>query len=634
MPTGPAPIDPSSAVTTVRTVFAADADLSTATQNLRERLTRQVLRHRTAEGVWEGYLSSSALSTAVATFALHQVDPHGKRPIITNALRWLVSHANPDGGWGDTPQSRSHPSTTLLCRATLSVADPEDRACHAARAAADAWLARRAGSLDPEALADLPCTLYGADRTFATPILVMCAMAGLLGSDARAWRHVPSLPFELVALPDRWYRMAGLPTVSYALPALIAMGLANHRNRRTRLPGLARLRDAITPAALNKLARIQPDSGGFLEAAPLTGFVALSLCAAGKQDHPVVGRAAGFLVATVRADGSWPIDTHLKTWVTTQAVAALTLLPQDEVTHLSDAGPFTPVRAWLLRTQFRVRHPYTGAAPGGWAWTDLSGGVPDGDDTAGALIALRNLTDPHDPPPPATRRAAEQGLRWLLDLQNRDGGVPTFCRGWGKLPFDRSCPDITAHAVAAMQTWFDASAPALRKRLRAGMKRAIRYLARTQNPDGSWTPLWFGNEQAANGENRTYGTAKAVVALVRLDRPDCTSRVNSMLDAAAHWLRANQNADGGWGGSRGTPSSIEETALATHALAAFRATPGEPLEQGIDWLQRHLSEADEPTPAPIGLYFASLWYGERLYPLIYALGACAAVVAATRREAD
>ena len=32
---------------------------------------------------------------------------------------------------------------------------------------------------------------------------------------------------------------------------------------------------------------------------------------------------AAFLRATVREDGSWPIDTNLATWVTTQSVNAL-----------------------------------------------------------------------------------------------------------------------------------------------------------------------------------------------------------------------------------------------------------------------------------------------------------------------
>ena len=586
------------------------------------RLTQQMLRHRSADGVWEGHLSSSALATAVAAFALHQVDPLGQRPRIDQALRWLVAHANTDGGWGDTPQSRSHPSTTLLCRAALTAADPTDAGCREARCAADAWITRQAGSLAPEAIASLALTRYGRDRTFSTPILVMCARAGLLGPSASAWRHVPPLPFELVAIPARWYRFAGLPVVSYALPALIAMGVAHHRNRRSRLPGLAWLRDALTPLALRRLARIQPASGGFLEAAPLTGFVALSLCAAGEADHPVVGRAVGFLTATVRADGSWPIDTNLKTWVTTQAVEALTGLPQADVARLSQAGVLTPIRDWLLRTQHRAPHPYTGAAPGGWAWTDLSGGVPDADDTAGALIALRHLAGPSDP---AASDAAGHGLRWLLNLQNRDGGLPTFCRGWGKWPFDRSCPDLTAHAVAAMRAWFDACSPKLRARLRVGMKRAIRYLERTQNRDGSWTPLWFGNEHAAGSENRTYGTAQAVLALSRLDAAGNAAHLAVMLEAAARWLHANQNDDGGWGGVKGTPSSIEETALATRALAVFQGASDAAIHGGMVWLQRNIPEEEDLKPAPIGLYFASLWYWERLYPVIYALGACGAV---------
>ena len=43
---------------------------------------------------------------------------------------------------------------------------------------------------------------------------------------------------------------------------------------------------------------------------------------------------------------------------------------------------------WLLGQQYRDVHPYTNADPGGWAWTDLSGGVPDADDTPGAVLAF------------------------------------------------------------------------------------------------------------------------------------------------------------------------------------------------------------------------------------------------------
>ncbi|MFM7517555.1 MAG: hypothetical protein ACKO3V_11480 [Pirellula sp.] len=103
-------------------------------------------------------------------------------------------------------------------------------------------------------------------------------------------------------------------------------------------------------------------------------------------------------------------------------------------------------------------HPFTNAAPGGWSWTPLSGGVPDADDTPGAMLALKVFYRE------ATGDAKQQaelagqaiaGAKWLIDLQNRDGGIPTFCRGWGTLPFDRSNPDITAHAIRAWLAWYD-----------------------------------------------------------------------------------------------------------------------------------------------------------------------------------
>jgi squalene-hopene/tetraprenyl-beta-curcumene cyclase len=581
---------------------------------MRDQLVARLLDERTPDGLWEGRLASSALSTAVAAFALHRLDPVAHRPAVDRALRWLVTHANADGGWGDTPRSRSNASTTLLCRAALSAAQASDHAAIAARDAADAWIARAAGSTHPDAIAALVLTCYGNDRTFSIPILVMVALAGLLGPDEEAWRRLPRLPFELAALPSSWYRFVGLPVVSYALPALIAMGLLQHRRHRSRAPGLGALRDAATPLVLVKLTRLQPASGGFLEAAPLTGFVALSLAAAGESNHPVVLKAREFLLGTVRPDGSWPIDTNLKTWVTTLAVQALA---GDDGLSAEHRAALASVRNWLLRTQHRVRHPYTGAAPGGWAWTDLSGGVPDADDTAGALLALRAL----DPTTREARRAAESGLRWLLALQNRDGGLPTFCRGWGRLPFDRSCPDLTAHAIAAMQAWHADVSPMLRRRLTRAMKRAVGYLARAQRADGNWAPLWFGNEWVEGGENRTYGTAKAMLGLARLRGGPLDAHVAPMLSAGAHWLEQNVNDDGGWGGGPGAPSTVEETALAVQALAVATEAPSTLIAGGLDWIARHPPVDGDAEAAPIGLYFASLWYWERLYPLIYATGA-------------
>jgi squalene-hopene/tetraprenyl-beta-curcumene cyclase len=47
------------------------------------------------------------------------------------------------------------------------------------------------------------------------------------------------------------------------------------------------------------------------------------------------------------------------------------------------------------------------------------------------------------------------------------------------------------------------------------------------------------------------------------------------------------------------------------------------LERGTAWLLTRSANGTRFDPAPIGLYFARLWYHERLYPVIWTLGALA-----------
>jgi squalene-hopene/tetraprenyl-beta-curcumene cyclase len=537
--------------------------------NARKRL----LAARNALGHWEGDLSSSALSTATAVFALHQVVAAFKGDardrdlviqagrLIREGLAWLALHQNADGGWGDTTRSFSNISTTALCWAAF-VAD-ENWAAGAYETtlrAVEQWLVRQAGSLAPEVLASAIADRYGEDRTFSVPILTMMALAGRLGPGPEAWDLVPALPFELAAFPQRWFKWLKLPVVSYALPALIAIGQVRHVLRPSRRSAARFVRTLARGRTLRLLGRIQPTSGGFLEATPLTSFVVMSLAAAGRADHAVVRRGVEFLVRSVRPDGSWPIDTNLATWVTTLSINALAHNP--DFHQVVSASERSKLREWLVSQQYRTEHPYTLADPGGWAWTDLPGGVPDADDTPGALLALRHLGDIDD----RTRAAAASGVRWLLGLQNADGGMPTFCRGWGKLPFDRSSPDLTAHALRAWQAWVDDLPPSLARRVHAGIKRAQGYLAAVQAPDGHWSPLWFGNQHRKEEDNPTYGTSRVLRAA---GNPEAGLGV---LSRAIGWLLEAQNPDGGWGGGPGTPSTIEETALAVEALATNGGT--------------------------------------------------------------
>ena len=255
--------------------------------------------------------------------------------------------------------------------------------------------------------------------------------------------------------------------------------------------------------------------------------------------------------------------------------------------------------------------------------------------TAGALLALWALAggERGEPAPPALRERAALGARWLLGLQNGDGGVPTFCRGWTRLPFDRSSPDITAHALRAWARWRPALDAELGGRIRRASGAAIRYLVRQQRSDGAWVPLWFGNQHAPGQENPVYGTARVLLA-AEVAAPDAAAERawRGALAGGRRWLVSAQNPDGGWGGG-GPPSSVEETALALEALAGRPDAAAAAIERGVAWLDRATGGGARFEPAPIGLYFARLWYSERLYPLVFPVAALERLGAAAVRAA-
>jgi len=595
---------------------------SKAFQETLAQTRQRLLAARNKPGYWEGKLSSSALSTATAVTTLAVVNRQKYQSLIENGLAWLTRHVNPDGGWGDTVKSNSNISTTVLCWSAFAAAkEPENY--REAIQPAETWIQTKAGSIETTDIVEAIYQRYGKDRTFSVPILTMAAISGRLGEGKATWRWVKALPFELAALPQRLWRWLRLPVVSYALPALIAMGLVRYKKRPPVNPVTRLIRYIMRNKTLEVLKRIQPENGGFLEAAPLTSFVVTSLAAAGYREHDVVRRGVEFLINSVREDGSWPIDTNLATWLTSLSVNALA--NGEDSTQVLSPEEREAICQWLLDQQYRSRHPYTGAAPGGWAWTDLPGSVPDADDTAGALLALYHLGLRND----KVCESIKMGIRWLLGVQNRDGGFPTFCRGWGKLPFDRSCPDITAHALKAMTVWNRERM--LSQDLASGISKAIdrgiNYLWQVQAPEGYWLPLWFGNQWARNEENRTYGTAKVILGLVEL-YDQLTNQAKIALAKGADWLVETQSENGGWGGDKDTPAGIEETALALEALAGCHINLKPESEKvntaiyrGISWLTEHTKQGKEFQPAPIGFYFAKLWYYEELYPVIFTLSA-------------
>lgn len=597
-----------------------------------------LLEQRQSRKHWTGQLAASSLSTATAISALALVRQHFQATTtesdlptnsqlsraIDNGLDWLANHQNQDGGWGDTNLSYSNISTTLLVIAAFKLADQQSSHVKLLQAAQkyvdnigiEAGLRKR----------------YGKDKTFAIPILANAALAGMV-----SWKKVAALPFELACCPPAIYRFLRLPVVSYAIPALVAIGQVRFLHRRPRNPITWLVRKLTLNKSLRVLQRIQPTSGGYLEAIPLTSFVTMSLAATGRAHHPVANQGVKFLMSTVRDDGSWPIDSDLATWNTSLAIKAL----NQNATDVAKLDATT----WLLSCQHTERHPYTGADPGGWGWSNLSGAVPDCDDTPAALLAIDAIrrSDSFSAIDfPQLNTAAMAGVTWMLGLQNRDHGWPTFCRGWGTLPFDRSGADLTANVLRALKVWeheiLALGGPFHGKPedLQQLIENAFTYLRKKQNGDGSWFPLWFGNQDRSDEENPVYGTAKVLLAYHAWGKSE-----DPIAQQGYQWLATQANSDGGWGSgvkqSRNAAgqlcinrsgSGVEETALAIETLltAPKSELTQNTVNKGLEWMIRSVENGSFTYCSPIGFYFAKLWYHERLYPVIFTVSALGAAI--------
>lgn len=566
-----------------------------------------LLARRDTDGMWRGALSSSAISTSVSVYALHLIGGGKYEREVNCGVDWLMQTMKEDGTWGDSVESPSNMTATLLTYTSLfAIGKAPKKSLE--------YLTDKFGGSDDEHIIKGVLDYYGTDLTFSVPILSMCALSGVISS----WRKIPPFPFELAVLPQKFFRFMNLPVVSYAIPALIAIGILQLRKKHGTKSLISKMREPFVKKTLAKLIDLQPEDGGFLEAAPLTAFVSMCLSAAGYNEHTVTQKSAQFLIDTQREDGAWPIDTDLASWVTALAGNAL----GDDLNGDEHQTSQPHILADIIkRNATKEVHVFTGAAPGGWGWTNLTGSVPDGDDTSGALVALHTLTHGE------YSKEVGDGIEWLMKLQNNDGGMPTFCKGWGKLPFDRSSPDITAHAVLAMGLWMDKLPEGLKARCEKSFERLMVWLENSgtlQDNETYWTPLWFGDQDAKDEKSHVYGTATLMDYLKRLNN----TRAHDLARKGISFLVNSQNEDGGWGGQKGVKSKVTLTAKAIAALSSYDDKDSkDAVDKGVGYLYNRYKDGTLFDREPIGLYFARLWYSEELYNMCYLMVALKKLIA-------
>jgi squalene-hopene/tetraprenyl-beta-curcumene cyclase len=531
--------------------------------------------------------------------------------------RYLRRLQSSDGGWPLFYAGASDVSASVKAYFALKMIGDSVDAPHMVRARA--WILTKDGAANSNVFTRNLLALYGAIP----------------------WRGVPVMPVEIMLLP-RWFPFH-LDKISYwartVLAPLMVLNALKPRARNPRgigidelfitPPGEVRhwpkgahqtwpwtavfggidrvLRNvephfpkAIRARAVAKAVnfvteRLNGDDGlGAIYPAMANSVLMFDALGYPKDDESVrTARASIDKLLMIKQDEAYCQPCLSPVWDT--ALAAHTLLevggPDCERRTLSSLEWLRPLQV-LDRIGDWVSNR-TSIRPGGWAFQYANPHYPDLDDTAVVVMAMDRASaltpnGGHD----RYREAIDRAEEWVIGMQSSNGGWAAFDADneyyyLNQIPFsdhgallDPPTADVTARCVSMLAQL--GAIPGKSETL----DKAIAYLLRTQEKDGSWYGRW--------GMNYIYGTWSVLCALnaARFDPASPAVR------KAAQWLLSIQNSDGGWGedgdsykldyrGHKPASSTASQTAWALLGLMGAGKVDHPAVARGIN----HLMEA-------------------------------------------
>ncbi len=227
--------------------------------------------------------------------------------------------------------------------------------------------------------------------------------------------------------------------------------------------------------------------------------------------------------------------------------------------------------------------------PGGWAFQYANAYYPDLDDTAAVVLAMDRARSSSLAPAGVYDESISRGLEWIEGMQSKNGGFGAFDADntyyyLNYIPFadhgallDPPTADVSARCVSMMAQLGET------RENNPQFARAVDYLLKEQEADGSWFGRW--------GVNYIYGTWSVLSALnaAGIDHSDPAFK------KAVAWLKRIQNGDGGWGedcasykleytGYEKAPSTASQTAWALLGLMAAGEVDEPAVARGIRYL--------------------------------------------------
>jgi squalene-hopene/tetraprenyl-beta-curcumene cyclase len=365
---------------------------------------------------------------------------------------------------------------------------------------------------------------------------------------------------------------------------------------------------AIYPAMLNSIVALRCLDYSFDDPHMIRAideFEKLGIdCPEGTPDYPT---------PTFRMQPCFP-----PVWDTAQAMYAL-----GEAGVRRDDTRMLKAADWILSKEVRTKGDWAqkvkNVEPGGWYFEFNNEFYPDVDDTGQVLMALNCVDNPRER---YQYEVCQRAIDWVWAMQCRNGGWASFDKDNTKMIFqyipfadhnamlDPPTVDITGRMLEMLaQYGYTRKDPRVEK--------AVQFILKEQEPDGSWFGRW--------GVNYLYGTFLVLRGLEAMGMWNHEPAVQQ----AAEWIRMVQNSDGGWGETCGTyddpnqrgigPSTPSQTAWAILGLLAAGDTRSDSVAKGVRWLierQHKDGSWDELVPGRNG----ESYYTGTGFPRVFYLG--------------
>ncbi len=536
-----------------------------------ERSRDFFFREQTSQGYWWAELESNVTITAEYIMLFHfmgMVDKEKERKMAN----YLLSKQTEEGFWTIYYGGPGDLSTTVEAYFALKLAGYPTE--HPAMVKARAFILEKGGIIK--------CRVF--TKTFLA----------LFGEFA--WFGVPSMPIELMLLPN-WAYFNLYEFSSWSRATIIPLSIVMAERPVRKLPPRARVQElyvrpprpidytftkedgiltwknifigvdhilkvyekspirpfkkrAMEMAEAWVLEHQEPtgDWGG-IQPAMLNSVLALH-CLGYANDHPAVVKGLDALANFCIEDDD---ELVLQSCISPLWDTALGLKALMDSGVPADHPAVVKAGQWLLDREVRkpgdwkIKSPEL--EPGGWAFEFLNDWYPDVDDSGFVMMAIKDVKVKDRK---AKDEAIKRGIRWCLGMQSKNGGWGAFDKDntkhlLNKIPFadlealiDPPTADLTGRMLELMGSFsYPKDHPAA--------VRALEFVKEVQEPDGSWWGRW--------GVNYIYGTWSVLCGLSAIGEDPAQPYIRK----AINWLKSKQNLDGGWGE---TCESYHDPALA------------------------------------------------------------------------